>query len=83
MCVHDPLADPSDALTYYGIELVNFDQIENVDAVIVAVRHKAYLKIGLKGILALFANGKPLIVDIKGTFKAAQQDLNDILYWTL
>ena len=81
--VHDPLADSREAKQYYDLELVGLESLQAVDAVVVAVMHKAYIQMGLTGIAGLCANGRPIIVDVKGAFVAAEAQKLDITYWKL
>jgi UDP-N-acetyl-D-glucosamine/UDP-N-acetyl-D-galactosamine dehydrogenase len=81
--VHDPLADSREAKQYYDLELVGLERLQAVDAVVVAVMHKAYIQMGLTGIAGLCANGRPIIVDVKGAFVAAEAQKLDITYWKL
>jgi UDP-N-acetyl-D-galactosamine dehydrogenase len=81
--VHDPLADSREAKQYYGLELVSLESLRAVDAVVVAVMHKAYTRMGLSGIAGLCTNGRPIIVDVKGAFGAAEARELDITYWKL
>jgi UDP-N-acetyl-D-galactosamine dehydrogenase len=62
--VHDPLANPGDALREYGIELVKLDALQPADAVVLAVAHEAY-KAGWPLIVPLLHDGKGVVVDIK------------------
>jgi UDP-N-acetyl-D-galactosamine dehydrogenase len=81
--VSDPLADAGEAKTYYGIDLMPFEEIEGVDAVILAVGHRFYRRKGLEGIGGLCAEGSRLVLDVKGCFdRRAAADLN-IYYWRL
>ena len=81
--VHDPLADPEEARQYYGIDLKPFENLEGVDAVIVAVKHDAYLKLGLSEIGRLCRNHKAVVIDIKGAFSPEEAEKSNILYWRL
>jgi UDP-N-acetyl-D-glucosamine/UDP-N-acetyl-D-galactosamine dehydrogenase len=81
--VHDPLADSREAKQYYGLELVGQEGLKAVDAVVVAVMHKAYTRMGLTGIAGLCTNGRPIVVDVKAAFDAAEAQKLDITYWKL
>jgi UDP-N-acetyl-D-galactosamine dehydrogenase len=81
--VHDPLADSQEAKQYYGLDLVSMEALTGVDAVVVAVMHKAYAQMGLNGIAGLCTNGHPVVMDVKSAFDPIQaHDLN-ITYWQL
>ncbi|HIJ56790.1 MAG TPA: nucleotide sugar dehydrogenase [Deltaproteobacteria bacterium] len=81
--VHDPLADPEEAKRYYGIELKPFEDLSGVDAVIIAVKHNAYLQMGLSKISRLCTNHNAVVIDIKGAFSPEEAEKLKILYWRL
>ena len=81
--VHDPLADPEEAKQYYGIDLKPFEDLSGVDAVIIAVKHNAYLQMGLPEISRLCTNHKAVVIDIKGAFSPEEAEKLNILYWRL
>ncbi|MGB0697236.1 MAG: nucleotide sugar dehydrogenase [Rhodospirillaceae bacterium] len=70
--VHDPLADPKDALEEYGVTLCSAEALTELDAVILAVAHADYLKDGgwplLSGMLRQEPTGGPIgvVMDVKG-----------------
>jgi UDP-N-acetyl-D-glucosamine/UDP-N-acetyl-D-galactosamine dehydrogenase len=81
--VHDPLADPEEARAYYGIDLVPFEQLVNVDAVILAVPHRMYKTMGLDEILKLGTDGDPVIMDLKSVFDLKAAGRISSKYWRL
>ena len=81
--VHDPLADPEEARRYYDIQLVNRAHIHNVDAVILAVRHDAYVQGGLAALAEMLNPAYRLLLDIKATFDPREAEALDIRYWRL
>lgn len=81
--VHDPLANARDAGKYYGIKLETLHSLRNVHAVIVAVAHDEYRKLGLKKIAGFCEDGVPLVIDIKGMFHPEEAKDMGILYWRL
>ena len=81
--VHDPLADSREAKQYYGLELVSLESLRGVDAVVVAVMHKDYARLGLRGIAGLCTNGRPIVVDVKGAFDPVEAQELEIAYWKL
>ncbi len=66
--VHDPIADPTEAMHEYGITLTSLDQVPNkVDALIVAVAHRTYREQPYNEFLRLLKpNG--VLIDIKSIF---------------
>ncbi|MBQ9407091.1 MAG: nucleotide sugar dehydrogenase [Desulfovibrio sp.] len=64
--VHDPEADPNDALREYGQPLLPLDGLTNLDAVILAVAHERFRKLGMEDIRRMFADERVTLLDIKG-----------------
>jgi len=79
--LHDPLADAGAFQAETGLELAPFERITDLDALILAVPHAAYLEDGAGGLLtALRPDG--LLADV--TSAVAPADLPDGLdYWSL
>jgi UDP-N-acetyl-D-galactosamine dehydrogenase len=63
--VHDPLANPEDAMHEYGVALIELDALRPADAVIVAVAHANYLDGGWPLVQKLLADGAGLVLDVK------------------
>src|SRR5712691_11678758 len=49
--VHDPQANPEDALHEYGVRLTDWDSLPAADALILAVAHRRYLELPTEAIL--------------------------------
>ncbi len=81
--VHDPLADGDEAENRYRLKLVDFKNVHHMDAIILAVSHDMYLKMGLKEIGRLCHNGMPLVIDVKGVFDCREAESLGIDYWQL
>ena len=81
--VHDPFAEEKEVSRHYGLHTVALNKIRNVDAVVLAVAHKAYQDMGLARIAALCRQGQSLLVDIKGMFKPEEAEQLGIRYWRL
>ncbi|MEI7636619.1 MAG: nucleotide sugar dehydrogenase [Syntrophus sp. (in: bacteria)] len=86
--VHDPLAIPEEVHDHYRLNLTPMRNITDLDAVIVAVAHNEYLKLGIENIAALCKTMPPLVIDIKGLFKSRDMrgrdmEKQNIQYWSL
>lgn len=81
--VHDSLADPEEARTYYGIELKPIESVADVDGVVLAVLHQDYRRMGLGAVAALCADARPLVFDLKGAFDPREAEASGIVYWRL
>ena len=79
--VHDPLAVPDVAKQAYGIELAAWDALAGLDALILAVPHRAYLERPVAEILApLKPDG--VVFDVKSALDPAEIP-EGLFYWSL
>lgn len=82
--VHDPIADPVEAQTEYGISLVPWEEIGGVDGLVVAVPHQEYRAKKTHSLLTPLL-GSPqggVLIDIKGV--VTQNSVpRHIHYWRL
>jgi UDP-N-acetyl-D-galactosamine dehydrogenase len=78
--VHDPIADPEHALEEYGVRLSRFEELRELDALVVAVAHRSYVEMG-QGVLSPLAD-HGVLVDVKSVLdpKTLSRDLR---YWSL
>jgi UDP-N-acetyl-D-glucosamine/UDP-N-acetyl-D-galactosamine dehydrogenase len=81
--VHDPLAIPKEVHDHYRLSLTPLKNITDLDAVIVAVAHDVYLKLGIEKIAELCKTLPPVVIDIKGIFKGRDMEKRNIQYWSL
>ena len=79
--VHDPLANPHEAQHEYGIHLADWHELSNLDAIVFAVNHQAYLDMPREQLLACVRSGGVLI-DVKSVFDPATLPPN-VTYWSL
>ncbi len=63
--VHDPMADPADAMHEYGVKLVDAAALKPADAVIMAVAHQGYINAGWPLIQKLLNGGRGFVLDVK------------------
>lgn len=80
--VHDPLADPVLTKNEFGIELVAWENIGKVDAIILTLGHKKYLQLDPEELKAML-NRPGLIMDIKGILKQKSFTDKEITLWRL
>jgi UDP-N-acetyl-D-galactosamine dehydrogenase len=80
--VHDPVADPADALREYGVQLTPWDELPRADAIVSAVAHRAYEQYAADALVAkLMPNG--VYVDVKCRADAAALRAHGIRVWRL
>jgi len=80
--VHDPLADPGEALEEYGVELLPWEGLQPGHAVILAVPHAAYLEQGLDLLQGCLAD-EGVVLDIKGVLDRGQAAQRGVALWRL
>jgi UDP-N-acetyl-D-galactosamine dehydrogenase len=79
--IHDPLADPAEVAVEYGFELSALDHLRDLDALILAVPHKAYQDLGANELSKLISEGGAF-VDIKACLEPSTIR-SDLTYWSL
>ena len=80
--VHDPEADPEEAMHEYGVRLLQWDDLPRADAIVAAVAHKQYQKLGAEEIARKVIKGG-CFVDVKAAFsELASSDLS-LRIWRL
>jgi len=79
--VHDPHADPADARHEYGLTLTAWEDLRNLDGLIIAVGHKAYRDMGADKLMALVRHGG-VVMDLKSVLRPEKVD-RAIKYWSL
>ncbi len=79
--VHDPMADPAEARHEYGLDLVPFEDLARLDALVLAVPHRTLLEMGVDGLCApMRADG--VVIDVKSALDPADVG-PPRMYWSL
>lgn len=95
--VSDPVADEKELREEYGIELIDFNEINSVDAIILAVSHREYREMSIDDFNKLFdtdslidevaatqdENEKKVLIDIKGILDKDSVSNSEFVYWRL
>ena len=83
--VVDPAADAEEAKRLYGLSFGRLEDIHDMDAVIIAVAHDEFKKLGKKELDGFFKaeNAKKVLADIKGLLNRKDYLTEDYLYWRL
>jgi UDP-N-acetyl-D-galactosamine dehydrogenase len=81
--VHDPLAAAEEAVHEYGIHLSRWDDLTDVDGLIVAVGHRAYAEMGWQTLLKpLRSQREGVVVDVKCLLDHTKLP-KTLMYWRL
>lgn len=79
--VHDPLADPDDVQFQHDIVISQLAEFSNLDALILAVPHTAYLKLDTEDLCEMISPGG-VFMDVIN-FADPSRIRSDIRYWCL
>lgn len=81
--VSDNVADEDEVLAQHGISLLEYDEVKNVDAVVLAVCHSEYKKISLDMLKDKYSDGMKVLVDVKSMYSQKDAEEKGYLYWSL
>ena len=81
--VADPEADADEAMRLYGVQFEDMSEIKDMDAVVLAVAHEAFKALQMSDMDAFFAEGKKVLVDIKGILNRKEYESAGYSYWRL
>ena len=83
--VVDPEADAEEAKRLYGITFGSLDDVKNMDAVVMAVKHAAFEKLTPENIAAMYApeHQTKVFVDVKGMYDMGSFAAPQWEYWRL
>lgn len=84
--VSDPQADAAEAEREYGIQIMPFEALREMDAVVLAVAHREYVNLDMEQVDRLFretANEKKVFIDIKGLADRTAFETAGYCYWRL
>jgi UDP-N-acetyl-D-galactosamine dehydrogenase len=80
--VHDPYADPEEALHEYGVKLLDWDELPRADAIVATVSHKQLMSIPVDDFQRKLIKGG-CFIDIKACFDQASLEQAGIRVWRL
>jgi UDP-N-acetyl-D-galactosamine dehydrogenase len=79
--VHDPLANAREAMHEYGVKLAPIEEMDRLDALVLAVSHKWYMDLGQARLSGLIRDGG-VLVDVKSVLSPGLVD-RGVRYWSL
>ncbi len=79
--VHDPAASAAEAHHEYGLKLASLDEMKQLDALVLAVSHKAYLDVPVEKLSGMLRDGG-LFLDVKSAIDPSRLG-RGIRYWSL
>ncbi|MGM0843733.1 MAG: nucleotide sugar dehydrogenase [Bacillota bacterium] len=82
--VHDPVANQEEVRAEYGIQLVAKEELNDLNAVVLAVSHKEFNDdYGLDFFDTTFANENKVLVDVKSVMSRKECESRGYIYWSL
>jgi UDP-N-acetyl-D-galactosamine dehydrogenase len=79
--IHDPMAEPEEAMHEYGVRLTPWKELAGLDAVVLGVSHKDYKKMPVGELLSIVRTGG-VVADVKSMLDPASVPAN-LQYWCL
>jgi UDP-N-acetyl-D-glucosamine/UDP-N-acetyl-D-galactosamine dehydrogenase len=80
--VHDPEADPEEAMHEYGVRLMDWDALPRADAVVAAVAHKRFRDLSSDDLCRKIVK-KGCFIDVKARFDQAALKAEGLSVWRL
>lgn len=81
--VVDDVADVAEAKKLYDVDIVAFDKMGEVDAIVVCVQHDIFKNLTVDTFDKLFTDDKKLLFDIKGMYNKQEFENAGYYYWRL
>jgi len=82
VCVHDPVADPAEAMHEYGVALVAWDELPPAAAFVATVSHADYREMGIAAIAARAQPGA-VFIDVKSAWEPGEVRQSGMRLWRL
>ena len=81
--IADPEADAEEAKQLYGIEFVDINSVNGMDAIILAVAHTEFSGFSKADMDKFFGEGKKVLLDLKGLLNRKEYEAAGYSYWRL
>ncbi len=80
--VYDPVADANEAKREYGIEFTDTTSLSELDAVVLAVKHREFEALSAEKLASMYRSSKVLL-DVKGMLDKSECIAVGLDYWRL
>ena len=80
--VHDPFADPEEAMHEYGVRIFSWDELPRADAIVAAVSHQQLISLPVEDFEKKLVKGG-CFIDVKACFDATALKAAGIKVWRL
>lgn len=83
----DEQADKEEAKRFYGIDIINLEDVADADCLVFAVAHDEFVKLTKKEINKMYNQNldtnKRVLIDVKGMFNQKKLENSGLTYWRL
>jgi len=80
--VHDPYADPDEAMHEYGVRIFTWDELPRADAIVAAVSHRQFTSLPVEDFVSKLIKGG-CFIDVKACFDKPGLEQHGIRVWRL
>jgi len=81
--IADPEADADEAKKLYCVEFESISEINNMDAIIIAVAHDVFSSFSMEDLDRFYGDGKKVLLDLKGILNRHEYEAAGYIYWRL
>lgn len=82
--IYDPVADQKEGMQEYNLKFNSYEEMKNLDAIIIAVNHDEFSNIKMEEWKGFFVEGEQkVLLDIKGIIEKSNALKFDFNYWGL
>jgi UDP-N-acetyl-D-glucosamine/UDP-N-acetyl-D-galactosamine dehydrogenase len=81
--IHDPVADIDEVKKVYGIKLASKDELNELNAVVLAVAHEEFKEYSINYYNKIYTGTNKLFIDIKGFYNKCEMIKEGYKYWSL
>ena len=81
--ISDPTADAEEAKRLYGVTLTDVNDVNDMNAVVLAVAHDRFSKLTTEETDKMYGSGPKIMTDIKGLLDRGAYEAAGYIYWRL
>ena len=81
--IFDPIVNAKEVKKYYGIDLIKFEEVNNIDAAIFCVAHNYFKEMDLLELKSKMTGDNPFVFDIKWIFNKENIEKLGYRYWRI
>ncbi|MGK7376404.1 nucleotide sugar dehydrogenase [Planococcus sp. 1R117A] len=82
----DPLVDKKEVREEHGLKIIEFTELEEIDAIVMAVPHREFKEYDFNKIKSVFKqelNEEKILIDVKSVYNKQEAKDNGFIHWSL